>query len=45
MLSLLCQSGNTGRRAAEMINELTDFGGLSDITGDAGLPPKVSQYF
>lgn len=34
------KSGNTGRRAAEAIDELTDFGGLSNITGDTELPPK-----
>jgi len=34
---ILCQSDNPGRHAAEVIDELTDFGGLSGITGGTEL--------
>ena len=39
------QGDNTGRRAAEVIDELTDFGALSNITGDTELPPQVRSHF
>ena len=41
--NVIHQSGNTGRRAAEVIDELTDFGGLSNITSDTVILPKVRE--
>lgn len=39
------QGDSTGRRAAEVIDELTDFGALRNITGDTESPPQVRDHF
>ena len=44
-LRMSIQVDNAGRRAAEVIDELTDFGALRNITGDMELPPQVSHHF